>query len=154
MTPELLLTLSRYPLFPRTAADLVRVTGLEAAAAIISAWPGQEWPIPMRIGGHGPRGERRWAQLVEVAGEDAARRIVAWGGGGMLIVPNLKEVKHQRDQELIRSRYDTLIRDGFSFPEAVFELGVSFGLTGRAVEKIIKAPNLNLAKIEAQGSLF
>lgn len=155
MTPELLLELSRYPLFPKTAADLIRVAGLDGAARIISAWGGQEWPVPTRVGGGSAKGRARYAHLCEIVGEPAAQRVVAWCGGGMLMVPNLKEVKHSRAQQLIRAEYDTLtLAKGYSSPEAVFELGIKFGLAGRTVERIIKRPESELAEAMVQGALF
>ena len=51
MTPQLLAELSRLPLFPRSARDLIRVAGLEGAAQIITAWPGQQFPVPAVVGG-------------------------------------------------------------------------------------------------------
>lgn len=154
MTPELLAELSRYPMFPRTAVDLVRVAGIEGAAALITAWPGQEWPAPTRPGGSNAQGARRWEQLVEIVGADIAKRIVKWCGGGMLIVPNLKMVLHQRNQEVIRSEYDSLIRGGYSSPEAVFELGIKFNLNGRAIERIVRQPDTELTQPLGQGCLF
>ncbi len=154
MTPELLLELSRYPLFPRTAADLIRIAGLDAAAALIMAWSGQEWPVPVCVGGGTAQGRRRYAQLSEIAGENAAKRIVAQYGGGMLIVPNLKEVRHQRDQDLIRAEFDRLtMRNGYSSRDAVFELGIKYGYAGRTIEKIIKRPDAELVEV-VQGALF
>ena len=154
MTPELLLELSRYPLFPRTAADLIRVAGLEGAARIISAWGGQEWPVPARIGGGTAKGRQRYAHLCEIVGTPAAQRVVAWCGGGMLMVPNCKEVKHSRAQQLVRQEYDVLtLVKGYSSPEAVFELGIKFDLAGRTIEKIIKRPECELVDV-IQGALF
>lgn len=154
MTPELLTELSRFPAFPKGAVDLVRVAGIEAAAALIKAWPGQEWPCPVRVGGANERGVRRYEQLVEIVGDAAARRIVQWCGGGMLIVPNLKAVLHQRAQAMIRSEYDELIRTGYSSPEAVFSLGIKFNLNGRAIERIIRQPDTELTPPIGQGCLF
>lgn len=154
MTPELLAELSRYPAFPKTAVDLVRVAGLDGAAALIKAWPGQEWPCPVRVGGANDKGTRRYEQLLEIVGDQAARRIVQWCGGGMLIVPNLKVVLHQRNQALIRSEYDELIRTGYSSPEAVFALGIKYNLNGRAIERIIRQPDTELGQPMGQGCLF
>lgn len=154
MTPELLAELSRYPLFPKTAVDLVRVAGIEAAAMLIKSWPGQEWPVPSCVGGGNDKGARRWEQLVELVGADAARRIVREWGAGMLIVPNLKVVRHQRNQAHIRDEYDSLIRLGYSSPEAVFSLGIKYNFNGRAIERIIRQPETELAQPLGQGSLF
>lgn len=155
MTPELLSELSRLPLFPRTAADLVRVAGLEGAARIISAWGGQEWPVPARVGGVRPQGIRRYAHLCEIVGEPVAQRIVqAWGGTRMLI-PNLKEVLWSRNQDLIRAEFDQLTRDqGYSSPEAVFELGIKYNVTGKAIENALKRPDNVKTEPAEQYSLF
>ena len=117
------------------------------------AWSGQEWPVPVCVGGGTAQGRRRYAQLSEIAGENAAKRIVAQYGGGMLIVPNLKEVRHQRDQDLIRAEFDRLtLRNGYSSRDAVFELGVKYGYAGRTIEKIIKRPDAELVDV-VQGVL-
>jgi len=153
MTPELLLELSRLPLFPRTAADLIRVAGLEAAAQLIAAWPGQEFPVPIRVGGGSRHGQRRWEQLVEIVGEAPAKRVVAWCPGAKLCIPNCKEVLWAHAQDKIRAEYDVLIAHGYSSPEAVFELGIKYRVTGTTVENVVKRPNYE--KTEAiQGCLF
>lgn len=152
MTADELQDLSLYPLFPKTAKDLILVAGLEAAAALITAWPGQDWPIPVRAGGASKQGEKRYAQLQEIVGDAAAKRIVTWGAGGTLIVPNLKVVIHQRNQERARQLYDQLIRDGYSSREAIFEIGIKFLIAKRTMEKIVNQPNCQL--VESQGNLF
>jgi len=159
MTPELLAELSRLPLFPRTARELIRVAGLEAAAQLISAWPGQEWPVPARVGGSNPAGVRRWAQLVEIVGEAPAACIVRWSPGGVLCVPNLKEVMWSYTQDKIRADFDRLtITGGYSLREAVFELGIKYGCTGAAIQRALKRPDNVLGEaaglVPAQGALF
>ena len=150
MSPELLAELSRLPLFPRTARDLIRVAGLEGAAALITAWPGQEWPVPARVGGGNPFGVRRWAQLVEIVGEPAAGRIVRWSPGGVLCVPNLKEVRWSHTQDKIRADFDRLtLTNGYSLREAVFELGIKYGCTGAAIQRALKRPDNELGEAAA-----
>lgn len=155
MTPELLLELSRLPLFPRTGADLIRVAGLEGAARIVSAWGGQEWPVPVRAGGVRPQGVRRYAHLCEIVGEPVAQRIVQHWGGTRLQVPNLKEVIWSRNQDRIRAEFDVLTAaHGYSSPEAVFELGLKYGVTGKAIENALKRPDNVMAELPAQLGLF
>ena len=155
MTPEELQSLRSLPQFPRTAEELIHVAGLEAAARIISAWPGQEFPVPAVVGGGNLRGVRRYDQLAEIVGEPAARRIVAHWHGQRLSVPNCKEVKWSRDQDRIRTEFDRLTgAQGYSFAEAVFELGLAFNVTGRCVEQVLGRPdNAPPAPVD-QGSLF
>lgn len=153
MTPDRLVELSRLPLFPRTAAELMRVAGTDAAAALIAAWPGQEFPVPLLGGRKSPLGMRRFDQLAEIVGEAAARAIVKHWGGLKLSIPNLKEVLWQWRQQQIRAEYDRLTAGGYSHPEAVFELGIAHGVTGRAVELVLKRPDLDATE-SAQGCLF
>ena len=159
MTPQLLAELSRLPLFPRSARDLIRVAGLEGAAQLITAWRGQTWPVPAVVGGGNPAGARRWAQLVEIVGEPVATRIVRWCPGSELFIPNLKEVTWSRTQDQIRAEFDRLTTTGgYSAREAIFELGLKHGCSGAAVQNALKRPDNVLgeaaAEMPLQGALF
>lgn len=155
VTPELLRELSRYSRYPRTAADLVRIAGWEGAARLISTWRGQEWPVPMREGGATPAGVRRYQQLVELIGESAARRVVAEWRGQKLYIPSLKEVLSDYIAQQVRDEFDQMSAKGYSAPEAVFELGIKYDISGRWVERLLASPNAELAAPpEVQGSLF
>lgn len=155
IAPELLLELSRLPLFPRTAADLIRIAGLEGAARIISAWGGASWPVPVRVGGVRPQGVRRYAHLCEIIGEPAAQRVVQYWGGSRLQVPNLKEVINSRNHDLIRAEFDVLTRlRGYSSPEAVFELALKFDVTDTTIENALKRPDNVKVEVPAQSVLF
>lgn len=153
MTPVLLEELSRLPLFPGTALELMRIAGVEATAALIAAWPGQEFPVPLLGGRRSPLGMRRFDQLAEIVGAEAARAIVKYWGGQKLSVPNLKSVLWQWQQQRIRAEYDRLTAGGYSHPEAVFELGIAHGVTGRAIELVLKRPDVTPTEA-AQGCLF
>jgi len=153
MTEKELMFLSRYPLFPTGARQLAEVFGWAAAAKIITAWPGQEFPVPKVVGGMNKAGKRRWGQLVSVVGEEVAAKIVAYCGGGPLLVPSCKEAIHQARQEELRQRYDKLITAGFSSTEATFDVGIEFGVSGKTVERIVNKPTPEL-RASAQGSLF
>lgn len=155
MTPELLADLSRLPLFPRTAAELIRIAGLDAAARLISAWPGQEFPVPLHGARRNDKGERRFDRLAEIVGEPVALAIVRHWGGLKLTVPNCKEVLWTWRQDRIREAYDELTgKKGYSHPEAVFELGVSYGVTGRCVELVLKRPDNPQTPQPVQTCLF
>lgn len=155
MTPQLLAELSRLELFPRSARDLIRVAGPEGAAALITAWPGQSFPVPAVVGGGNPAGARRWGQLVEVVGEPAAARIVRWCPGSALYVPSLKEVAWSHTQDAIRADFDRLTGPGrYSVREAVFELGIKYGCSGKAIENAIARPDNVRGEAVGQGSLF
>ncbi|MDR0717088.1 MAG: hypothetical protein LBF50_06700, partial [Azoarcus sp.] len=82
MTPADLAALATLPQFPATAAELLRVAGAEAAAAIITAWPGQRFPVPKRGEGGTGRAALNWRRLTGIVGKDAAAKICRhWGGG-------------------------------------------------------------------------
>lgn len=152
-TPELLRRLARYPRWPKTAADLVRIAGWEGAARLISEWGGQEWPVPHRIGGVTQAGMLRYAQLVELIGESPARRIVNEWGGQRLYIPSLKEVFSAWVADCIRDEFDALACNGYSAAEAVFELGLKYNISGRWVEMLLSSPSV-IPPGDEQGELF
>jgi hypothetical protein len=81
ITPKLLAELTAYPSFPESAADLVRVLGLDDAAALISLWGGTVYLMPTVIGGGCAAGRRSWYRLVSATGGEAAKKLVSeWGG--------------------------------------------------------------------------
>lgn len=154
MTPLELHDLSALTEYPRSAAELVRVAGLDAAAKLITAWPGQAFPVPIYTGRANARGARRFEMLAEIVGDQAARKIINHWPGHTLNIPNLKEARWARKQDTIRARYDTLTtQDGYSHNEAVFELGILHEITGRCVELVLKRPDNPVAE-ERQGKLF
>ena len=99
-------------------------------------------------------GARRWGQLVEIVGEPAATRIVRWAPGAALFIPNLKEVRWSQTQDAIRADFDRLtLTAGYSVREAVFELGIRYGVSGAAIQRTLKRPDNALGEA-AQGCLF
>ena len=146
MNPKFLSELSRYPSFPKTADELIRIAGIEAASRLISFWGGQEWPVPMHISGPRLSGRRRGAQLTRLIGEQAALRVIRHWGGSRLLIPNLKEVRYAHVQRLVRADFDRLVAKGsMSYPDAVFDLGIRYGLTGKAIENVLKKPDVALS---------
>ena len=155
MTPEFLVELSKLPLFPRTARALVELVGVAPTAALIGAWGGAVWPVPVRVGGGNTAGRLRYAQLCEIAGDAAAERIVRHWGGTQLTVPNLKEVIWSYKKDRIRAEFDRLTtRDGYSGREATFELVLKYRVTARAVEKALGQPDNPQAPVVVQRGLF
>lgn len=153
MTPEELLDLSTLPQFPRTVRELIRIAGPEAAAKLVTAWPGRTFPVPLRTRNM-LDGERRFAQLAEVVGDGEATRIVKHWGGQPLYVPSCDIVQTQAQHDAIRAQFDVLTRvDGYSYPEAVWALCDRFDCSDRTIENALKRPD-NVRTVEAQGSLF
>ncbi|UCV13795.1 hypothetical protein [Quatrionicoccus australiensis] len=146
MTPDQLSELSRFPAFPETARTLVRVAGYEAAAKLIARWPGQEPPVPSRRSIESGRARQVFDRLVDVIGEVAAWLIVDEFGGSELQIPNCKAVVYQHAQEIIRIKFDEMTtKGGWSYPAAVFELGIEFNLARRSVERILKRPGTGIS---------
>lgn len=147
MTPAELADLACLPLFPQGAADLIAVCGLEATAALITAWPSRGFPVPFRAYGGNDQGARRWEQLVEIVGETAAKRIVRHWGGDKLYIPSCSEAARLRQQDSIRADYDYLTGRpasgglGWSHIEAVWELGTKYGCADRTIEKALGRPD-------------
>lgn len=143
MTPEDLQEIRHLPSFPRIAEELIQVAGLEAAARLISAWPGQEYPCPKVFGRYSAKGQRRYDMLQEIVGDHAARRIVMHWGGGILDVPSCKDALWAKTHDKIRSHYDRLVSSsgGYSHREAVFELGLTYNLASRTIERVISQPS-------------
>lgn len=153
MTPEALRELSTLPGFPRTARELIGVAGMEAAARLITAWPGRTFPVPLRTR-HTPDGERRFAQLADVIGDAEATRIVKHWGGQPLYVPSCDIVQTQAQHDAIRAEFDALTRiNGYSRPEAVWALCDIFKCSDRTIDKALDRPD-NERVAAAQGSLF
>lgn len=147
MTPAELLELSSYPKFPRTARDLMRVAGLEAAAALIHARRGTCLRIPIHVGGG------QYALLQEIVGDPAAQRIVAYWSGTVLAVPNCKEAMEVRDKDRMRADFDHLtLQLGYNSTEAITELALKYGSSYRTVEKAMKKPDCE--RVAVQGCLF
>lgn len=146
MTPELLLELSRFPAFPETAKTLIRLVGAEAAAKLISRWPGQEPEVPTRRSIESGRARQVFDRLVDLIGEAAAWVIVDELNGGELQIPNCKLVIRQHGQEVIRVRYDEMTTSGgMSHRDSVFELGIEFNIAARSIERILNSPGTGVA---------
>ncbi|GHU33611.1 hypothetical protein AGMMS50256_25870 [Betaproteobacteria bacterium] len=141
VTPADLAVLRPLPQFPDTAEELIRVAGIEAAAQLISAWPKQQYPVPMRVGGGTPLGARRYAQLEEVVGGPAAARIVRYYKGTILYIPSCEAALWAREKDGIRARADELFKEGYSLPQAVFALGLAYDRSGREIERLLSEPD-------------
>ncbi|MDR3322980.1 MAG: hypothetical protein LBS89_02115 [Zoogloeaceae bacterium] len=140
MSPETLHALRNLPVFPTSAELLIQVIGIEAAARLITAWPGQSFPVPspalvrgvLRVGGP------QHARLRDVVGSVAAEKIIRHWRGSDLYIPSCKEAIAARARDHYRARFDELTGRGYSYTHAVFEIGIQFGVTGKTIEKALK----------------
>lgn len=141
ITPELLNLLSRYVVFPKSARDLIRLIGLDAASLLVTAWGGQVFRVPAVQGGAKEAGEKAYQKLVEIIGEEAAHAIVKEYRGTLLSVPNLTIALHAYVQDTVRNEFDVMVTlGGLSSTEAVFELGIKHRMAGKTIEKIVNTP--------------
>lgn len=143
------------PAFPGTARELIGVAGIHAAARLICEWPGMEFPVPAIVGGGNAAGERRWAQLCEVAGADPAAQIVRHYGGNRLYIPNLKRAKEQWGRDFARHEYDRLTGRGcgYGHDDAIREIALKIKVAHRTVERWLNRPD-HAAQPMRQATLF
>jgi hypothetical protein len=155
MTPGQLATLSSLPGFPAFARELIRVAGMTAAAALITAWGGQEWRLPFVVNSSNQKGERRWRELTHVVGEAAAARIVTAWPGEIIYIPLCNLAKGKALEAEMKKEYDRLVRAPllYSHRDAVFFLGVKHHKNYRSIERILNRPETE-EKPPAQLGLF
>ena len=142
MTPDALQSLRHLPNFPATARELIMVAGVAAAAKLITAWPGQIFPVPAKVGGTRRQGIINWHRLTEIVGNQAAGAIVRHWGGSEIYIPSAKKIAAEHIHDRVRADFDRLTIDqGYSGREAIFELGVQHQLSYRMVEIILSRPD-------------
>jgi hypothetical protein len=112
--------------------------------------------VPAVVGGGNPAGARRWAQLDRDrrrAGRRAHRP--AGARAPSCTSRTLKEVICGRaPRTAIRADFDRLTTaGGYSVREAIFELGIQHGCSGKAIENAIARPD-NVRGEPVQGVLF
>ena len=91
-----------------------------------------------------PRFPKTARELIELIGVDAAAALVVvgeWGGTSMSI-PSCRDVMRYRRAECVRADFDRLtFRGAMSSTNAVFELGITYGVTGKTIENTLKKVN-------------
>lgn len=120
---------------PPSAKELIEIAGAEAAARLISTWPGTQFPVVRNP--KMPRCRERMARLREIVGEPAFQRLAnAYPSNKTLYVPSLEQAQRGRVSQAIKADYDRLtIREGYSHRDALFELVISYRKSSRAIEK-------------------
>jgi hypothetical protein len=144
VTPDELNDLRAYKGFPRVGEELIGVIGLIAAAALMTAWAGQEFPIPDRVSpcAHSRHRVRRRRELAAIIGEDALISLVREWGGQSLYVPSCRNARIQQRQAAIRAEYDRLtMKEAQTHNAAIFTLAQAYEISGRAIEKFLNQPD-------------
>ncbi len=133
-------------LMPETARLLAGCMGIEAALALLNAWPGVEVKVP-RFPDANPAGARRWAQMAAVVGAPAMGQLAVLYGGTVLEIPLCSRVRQEKRNRVIRRDFDQFISKppmgiGLSKAEAVQEIGMRYApISVRQIETILNQIN-------------
>jgi hypothetical protein len=152
MTPAELKQLASLPAFPGTGRELLRVAGLEAAAALVTAWGGLTWPVPVVSEFSREEGYARMAELAAITGGAAAEQIVRHYGGTDLYIPNCRKALRQLAQARLIDDYDRLLSQGLSATRAVFQLGQKYQMNYRSIQEALNRPSAVMTR--PQRALF
>ncbi|WP_168735254.1 Mor transcription activator family protein [Pseudothauera rhizosphaerae] len=125
---------------PPTVKNLLRLAGWRGAFALVREMPGARIYCP--AAGR-PRDEARYAQVAELTGAAAARRIYAEYRGGILEIPNCRAAFAAARDRWIRARYDA--------GAGAEELCRATGLSRRRLFEVLKEADRQAAPDERAG---
>ncbi len=120
---------------PESARNLVRLIGLPKTIKLIDHLGGTTFPVAK---GLTRMGQARYELLAEVVGMDAADTLTAEYGGEPLYIPNCKDALRRVRDRAIHSRFDALVKAGYSANGAVAELAREHRLSDRRIWEILK----------------
>lgn len=120
---------------PESARNLVRLIGLAKTLRLVDHLGGTTFPVAK---GLTRMGQARYELLAEVIGVDAADILTAEYGGEPLYIPNCKDALRRVRDRAIHSRFDALVKDGYSANGAVAELAREHKLSDRRIWEILK----------------
>lgn len=130
---------------PQSARDLIALIGLSATARLIEAMPGYPFPVP-KGEDNNPEGAARFATLVEIVGETAARILVKHFGGDNMYVPSCKEaIRKVRNRQIVAD---------YNGGATVFDLVIKYKLCYRQIETILKSTDTTPPDPSQQADLF
>lgn len=115
---------------PETALDLIGLIGWERTQALIAELGGVPFPVPKRANGNAA-GARRYLQLAEIVGRQAADLILRCYGDDVLNIPNCKTALSRARNRAMVSFYD----QGATLEECA----LAFGVTTRWVSIVLKS---------------
>ncbi|HAF56026.1 MAG TPA: hypothetical protein DCL01_12660 [Thauera sp.] len=129
---------------PETALDLIGLIGWERTQALIAELGGVPFPVPKRANNNAA-GARRYLQLAEIVGRQAADVILRCYGDDVLNIPNCKTALRRARNRAIVSFYD----DGATLEECA----LAFGVTTRWVSIVLKtvSPKAEGQQLRVQG---
>lgn len=123
------------PDLPASAQNIARLIGLPQTLRLVDRLGGTTFPVAK---GLTRMGQARYELLAEVIGMDAADTLTAEYGGEPLYIPNCKDALRRARDRAIHSRFDALVKAGYSANGAVAELARENRLSDRRVWEILK----------------
>jgi hypothetical protein len=140
MTPEELQSLRVYVDFPMAAEELIYRLGIDAAATLISRYPGQTYKAPTLADYRHPAHLLRIRELEALIGPEAAQKMRLYFGGIAHYIPSCGRARWARDAEQKIREYEELIRTGISVARAAEEVSLRHECSARNIEKIVNSP--------------
>jgi Mor family transcriptional regulator len=115
------------------AVNLIRLIGVESAMKLMApqAFGGKAFELPK---GELGRGERAFAALADVVGEENARQLCKHFGGDRIYVPRCDALDLNTRNRAIVTAYN----EG----KSVWQLSCDFVLSDRQIQKILKQTNM------------
>ncbi|MDR3322905.1 MAG: hypothetical protein LBS89_01720 [Zoogloeaceae bacterium] len=149
MTPKELQDLSVYPAFPETVRELVRVLGLEAAAAVVTHFAGRSFRVPVAVSSPFQRpASRSRREILKCISFEVLTQLVKEMGGCDIYIPSCQKAMLQKQADKIRAEFDMLTgkTGGYTFRQAIFDLAGRYHRSDRWIEKVLKQPSINPRK--------
>lgn len=115
---------------PETALDLIGLIGWERTQALIAELGGVPFPVPKRADNNAA-GARRYLQLAEIVGRQAADLLLRCYGDDVLNIPNCKTALARARNRAMVSFYDS--------GATLEECALAFGVTARWVSMVLKS---------------
>jgi hypothetical protein len=143
MTPEELQSLRVYADFPMAAEELIYRLGIDAAATLISRYPGQTYKAPTLADYHHPAHLSLIRELEALIGPEAAQKMRLYFGGFAHYIPSCRAARRARENEQKIREYEALIGPGgMSANQAAAELSLKYGCCDRSIERLVNSPKL------------
>lgn len=116
--------------FPEAARNLARILGWDGALSLIRELGGIPFPVP-KSPNNNTRGAARYERLVELVGEEGAKRLVYEYADEELRVPNCSQAFAKGAKRAMAAYYDR--------GATLEETAKAFGVTTRWVSMVLKA---------------
>ncbi|GHT87502.1 hypothetical protein FACS1894154_02010 [Betaproteobacteria bacterium] len=141
MTPQALQEISTCYSFPRTIATLIDVIGLEAAAALVTAFHGRCLSVPNAYGTNGA-GRRKFERLASILGQEKAVIFCENYMGESVYIPScraaINQLKNKDTYAKITADFDRMtIDESLSSESAISHICNLYNVSNRHVQNIL-----------------